>query len=103
MPREIPLGSGLLQPAFSAARRKTLLRRAVSRGLFSFGLVKSGILRSSPMWRRRNSRGSAPAAAASSSTKDLTTKPLLECSTERHQARGTDDFASVYSTRKFGV
>src|SRR5260370_333772 len=43
------------------------------------------------------------AAAASSSIKLSTTKPLLECSTERHQARGTLDSASVYSMRMFGV
>src|SRR5437763_15810683 len=102
MPRETPFGSGLPQAAFSAARRNTPFRRAVSRGLPSFGLVKSGILRSSPMRRRRNSSGSAPAAAASSSTNDSTTKPLVECSTERQQARGTDDFASLYSIRLFG-
>src|ERR1700686_2768545 len=99
MPRETPLGSGLAHSGLSAAKRNTLLRRAGASGLFSFGLVKSGILRSSPMRRRRNSSGSAPAATASSSTNDSTTKPLLEASTERNQARGRDDFASVYSTR----
>jgi len=31
------------------------------------------------------------------------TKPLLECSTERHHARGTLDSANVYSMRRFGV
>src|SRR5256885_9615118 len=63
----------------------TPLRRAVSSGLFSLGFVKSGILRSSPINFNRNARGSAPAAVASSSTKLSTTKPLLECSTERSE------------------
>src|ERR1700730_16714499 len=103
MPRATPFGSGVPHAAFSAASCKTFLRRAVSRGLPSLGLVKSGIFRAAPIKRKRNAKGSAPAAAASSSTKVSTTKPLLECSTERHHARGTPDLANAYSTRKLGV
>src|SRR5438309_71396 len=101
MPRPIPLGRGFPHPAFSAASCKTPLSRAVSSGV-AFSSPNRGILRSSPMSFRRNASGSWPAAAASSSIKLSTTKPLLECSTERHHARGTLDSAKVYSRRRFG-
>src|SRR5262249_631613 len=97
IPRPTPAGTGLPQSPFSAATFRTFLSRAVSSGLPSFGLVKSGIFRSPPISFIRNSYGSAPAAAASSSTKHSTMNPLDQCSTELHRAGGTPDFASVFS------
>jgi hypothetical protein len=52
---------------------------------------------------RRSAIGSRPEATASSSRNELMTKPLIECSTERHQPRGTPDCASAKSVRKFGT
>src|SRR5262249_42769494 len=98
IPRPAPFGTGLPQSPFSAAVFKTFFNRAVSNGLPCFGFVKSVIFRSSPINFIRNSYGSATATAASSSTKHSTMKPLEECSTDRHHARGTPDFAKVYST-----
>src|SRR4029077_21270118 len=102
MPRPSPSRIGLPHPAFSAASCSTPFRRAVSRGGASVPSPNWGILRDSPINLSRNSSGSCPAAAASSSTKLSTTKPLLECSTERHHARGALECARVYSMRRFG-
>src|SRR5579859_891450 len=102
MPRPSPSGRGLPQEALSAASCRTPFKRAVSRGSESGPPPNCGILRDSPISFKRNASGSCPAVAASSSTKLSTTKPLLECSTERHQARGALECAKVYSIRIFG-
>ena len=54
-------------------------------------------------WSRRNSNGSSPAAAASSSMNASTTKPLTEAPTDRQKPNGMPGSVSVYSIRMFGM
>src|ERR1019366_4501045 len=92
-------GSGLPQPAFSAANSSTPSSRAGSgsSSLFAFQFVG---LTSRDL---RNCTGSCPAAAANSSMKLSTANPLNEFSTDRHQARGTALATGLNSSRTFGI
>src|SRR5438270_4562141 len=91
----LPLGSGFDQPTFSAAKSSTPRKRAGSGSSSSLGFQFAGFTRS-PL---RNSTGSLPAAAASSSIKHSTAKPLKECSTDRHHNGGTELGTAEYSNR----
>src|SRR5579864_221817 len=99
MPRPRPFPSGLLQSDFSAASSSTPSSRAGSGSSSSVGFHFGGLTSSD----FRNSTGSLPAAAASSSMKLSTANPLNEFSTDRHQARGTALAAGLYSRRTLGM
>src|SRR3954468_16640876 len=99
MPRPLPFGSGFDQPTFSAAKSSTPRKRAGSGSSSSLGFQFAGFTRSP----RRNSTGSFPAAAASSSMKHSTANPLKECSTERHHSGGTELATALYSSRTLGM
>ena len=78
MPRPRPAGRGVPQPALSAASSSVRRWRALSRSS-----------------SRRSSKGSRPAAAATSSKKHSVTKPLWETPTERQGPRGTAGSSST--------
>src|SRR5260370_814125 len=99
MPRPLPLGNGLLQSDFSAANSSTARSRSGSTSSSPAGFV---LVRLTSRFLR-NWTGSCFAAAANSSMKHSTAKPLKEFSTERHHALGTEVAAGLYSRRTFGI
>jgi len=95
MPRQRPRQWLGPQLGFFGGEPQSALSRAVSSGLFFFWLVKSGFCRIVPDQLPSDSadRRLLPRRAR---LERSTTKPLLECSTERHQARGRQN-ARAYS------
>ncbi len=86
MPRPLPGGKGVLQPAFSAASSST----AFMRGCWSSSL-------------RRNVKPSWPAACATSSMKASTAKAVCELPTTRHHRTGTPVVVVDKSTATLGM
>ena len=86
MPRARPAGSGVPQPAFAAASSSTARCRGWS-------------FRSS----RRSSKGSRPAAWATSSRKVSVEKAVWVFPTERHQRVGTPTSGECSSQSRLGM